>query len=63
MGRLLSRRALLSALAERNLEVGDSAADIYMSRLRRKLANSGTVIRTLRGFGYMLQLSDEVEPK
>lgn len=61
--RLLSRRALLNALAERNLDVGDSAADIYMSRLRRKLANSGTVIRTLRGFGYMLQLSDEVEPK
>jgi DNA-binding response OmpR family regulator len=57
--RLLSRRALMDALAERNLEVGDSAADIYISRLRRKLAHSGATIRTLRGFGYLLELSNE----
>ncbi len=60
--RLLSRRALMDALAERNLEVGDSAAEIYVSRLRRKLVDSGTTIRTLRGFGYLLELSNDSEP-
>jgi two-component system response regulator TctD len=52
--RLVSKRALVDALAERNLDVGDSAAEVYVSRLRRKLAGSGVEIRTLRGFGYLL---------
>jgi len=60
--RLLSRRALMDALAERNLDVGDSAAEIYVSRLRRKLVDSGVTIRTLRGFGYVLELADRVGP-
>ena len=54
--RMLPKRTLIDALAERNLEVGDSAAEVYVSRLRRKLAGSGTTIRTLRGFGYVLEL-------
>ena len=54
--RLLPKRALIDALAERNLEVGDSAAEVYVSRLRRKLTGSGATIRTLRGFGYVLEL-------
>lgn len=57
--RMVSKRVLIETLAERNVEVGDSAAEVYVSRLRRKLAGSGTVIRTLRGFGYQLALEDE----
>ncbi|QNK68031.1 response regulator [Variovorax sp. PAMC26660] len=53
--RLVPKRALIDALAERNLEVSDSAAEVYVSRLRRKLVGSGLVIRTLRGFGYVLE--------
>lgn len=56
--RLVPKRVLIDALAERNLEVGDSAVEVYVSRLRRKLAGSGTVIRTMRGFGYLLALED-----
>lgn len=54
--RLVQKRVLIDALAERNLEVGNSAAELYVSRLRRKLAGSGTTIRTMRGFGYLLVL-------
>ena len=57
--RLLPKRALVDALAERNLNLADSAAEVYVSRLRRKLAGSGTNIRTLRGFGYVLELGEE----
>jgi len=57
--RLLPKRALVDALAERNLNLADSAAEVYVSRLRRKLAGSGATIRTLRGFGYVLELADE----
>jgi two-component system response regulator TctD len=54
--RMVPKRALIEALAERNLEVGDSAVEVYVSRLRRKLVGSGTAIRTLRGFGYVLDV-------
>jgi two-component system response regulator TctD len=52
--RLLPKRVLVDTLAERNLELNDSAAEVYISRLRRKLAGSDVGIRTLRGFGYLL---------
>ncbi len=56
--RLLPKRALIEALAERNLEINDSAAEVYISRLRRRLTGSNVQIRTLRGFGYLLALDD-----
>lgn len=59
--RMLPKRMLIDALAERNVEVGDSAAEVYVSRLRRKLAGSGATIRTLRGFGYVLELVEDGE--
>jgi DNA-binding response OmpR family regulator len=54
--RLLPKRTLIDALAEKNIDVGDSAAELYVSRLRRKLTASAVTIRTMRGFGYVLEL-------
>ncbi len=54
--RLVARRFIVEVLAERNVELGDSAVDVYISRLRRRLAGSGVAIVTVRGFGYRLEL-------
>jgi DNA-binding response OmpR family regulator len=54
--RLVAKRTLVDALSERNLELNDAAAELYVSRLRKKLEGSGTGIRTLRGMGYQLAL-------
>ena len=54
--RMVPKRVLIEALAQRNLDIGESAVELYVSRLRRKLVDSGTAIRTLRGFGYFLVL-------
>lgn len=59
--RVVSKRILIEALAERNLEVGDSAVEVYVSRVRRKLANSGIAIQTVRGFGYRLCAADPAD--
>jgi DNA-binding response OmpR family regulator len=32
--------------------------EVYVSRIRLKIADSGVVIRTIRGFGYMLEKSE-----
>jgi hypothetical protein len=38
--RLVARRFIVDVLAERNVELGDSAIDVYISRLRRKASSS-----------------------
>jgi two-component system response regulator TctD len=48
----------MEALAEREFEASENAVETYISRLRRKLVGSGTAIRTMRGFGYMLVLNE-----
>ena len=60
--RLCPKRVLIEALSERNLEINDSAAEVYISRLRRRLVGSKVAIRTLRGFGYQLVLGDGGAP-
>ena len=54
--RLVPKRALVDALSERNLDLNDAAAELYVSRLRKKLEGTGTGIRTLRGVGYQLAI-------
>ena len=54
--KLCLKRVLIEALAERNLEINDSAAELYISRLRRRLLGSSLSIQTVRGFGYKLVL-------
>ncbi|GHB31965.1 response regulator [Salinicola rhizosphaerae] len=39
--------------------VGANALDVYVSRLRKRLAGSGLAIRTLRGLGYRLEETRE----
>ena len=56
--RLVAKRALVDALSERNLDLNDAAAELYVSRLRKKLEGSGVGIRTLRGVGYQLAIAE-----
>jgi len=58
-GRVVSREDVLETWA---IEPGDSASglasnalEVYIHRLRRKLADSGLNIRNVRGLGYMLE--------
>lgn len=51
--RVLSRDYLLDAARNRALEPFDRAIDVQVSRLRRKLGDSGELIKTVRGAGYI----------
>ena len=58
-GQVLAKERLLEGLyAFDDAEVGVNAIEIYVGRLRRKLAGSGVAIRTLRGLGYRLDADD-----
>ena len=54
-GHVVSKRDLSGKLSAADGVLGDNALESFVSRLRRKLADSGVGIRTLRGLGYVLE--------
>ncbi len=54
-GRAVSKRVLSDKLSGFDEALGDNALEAFISRLRKKLSDSGASIRTLRGIGYVLE--------
>lgn len=59
-GRVVSKRQLLDVIDDRAAEPSENAVELYVHRIRRKIEHSGCGIRTLRGFGYLLQVDEDV---
>jgi two-component system response regulator TctD len=59
-GRVMSKERIFERMfAFDDEEVGTNAIELYIARLRKKLAQSRVSIRTLRGLGYQLYCDDE----
>jgi two-component system OmpR family response regulator len=54
-GRVVSKDAIAGRLAVAGEELADNAIEVYVHRLRKRLAPFGIGIRTLRGLGYLLE--------
>lgn len=53
-GQVVSKEQIASQLFDFNDEAGPNAIELYVHRLRKKLAPAGLNIRTVRGLGYLL---------
>jgi DNA-binding response OmpR family regulator len=53
-GRVVSKQQIIDAILPWGEEVTLNAVEVYVSRMRIKLGDAGVAIRTIRGFGYML---------
>lgn len=53
--KIVSKESIIQALANWGEELSQNAIEVYVSRLRGKLEQAGIRIRTVRGFGYMLE--------
>lgn len=53
--KIVSKESIIQALASWGEELSLNAIEVYVSRLRAKLEPAGVRIRTVRGFGYMLE--------
>ena len=53
--RVVPKARLVSSLSDWDREVSPNAVEIYVSRLRSRLAGSRVDIRTVRGIGYRLE--------
>lgn len=53
--KIVSKESIIQAVANWGEELTSNAIEVYVSRLRAKLEPAGVKIRTVRGFGYMLE--------
>ncbi len=53
--RVVSKETIIQAVAGWDEELSPNAIEVYVSRLRAKLEPAGIRIRTVRGFGYLLE--------
>jgi two-component system response regulator TctD len=56
-GSIVPREKLVDRVFGLHEDVGPNALEVYIGRLRKKLAAGGPQIRTVRGLGYMLDRS------
>ena len=53
--RVVSKHQIIDAILPWGEEVTLNAVEVYVSRIRSKIASAGLSIKTIRGFGYMLE--------
>ena len=58
-GRVVSKSQIQSHLCDWDDELTESAIELYVHRVRRKIEDAGVEIRTVRGFGYLLQVIND----
>lgn len=54
-GRVVSKRDLAEKLSQPDDLLADNALEVFISKLRKRLAAGGISIRTLRGLGYLVE--------
>jgi two-component system OmpR family response regulator len=55
--RVVSKQQIIEAILPWGDDLTLNAVEVYISRLRLKIVDAGVSIRTIRGFGYMLEQS------
>ncbi|MRW90797.1 response regulator [Duganella sp. FT80W] len=53
--RVVSKQQIIDAILPWGDDITPNAVEVYISRLRLKIADAGVSIRTIRGFGYVLE--------
>lgn len=62
-GKVLSKEQILEAISGWDESPSGNAIEVYISRLRSKLAGSNVSIRAIRGFGYLVEeVADGPQP-
>ena len=54
-GRVVSKQQIIDAILPWGGDLTLNAVEVYVSRLRLKLDDAGLSLRTIRGFGYLLE--------
>jgi two-component system, OmpR family, response regulator len=55
-GKIVTKQQITHALSAMDADFSDNAVEVYIYRLRKRLERSEVSIKTMRGFGYMLEI-------
>lgn len=55
LGKVVSKEQIMDAISGLEEAPSGNAIEVYISRLRTKIAGSGITIRSIRGFGYLVE--------
>jgi two-component system OmpR family response regulator len=54
-GRVVSKDTIVARLSSWESDFSENSVEVYVHRLRKRFADLGVVIRTVRGFGYVME--------
>jgi DNA-binding response OmpR family regulator len=54
-GRVVPKESIVSTLSSWESDFSENSVEVYVHRLRKRFAELGVVIKTVRGFGYVLE--------
>ena len=56
--KVATKQQITQALSAMDADFSENAVEVYVYRLRKRLEGRGVAIKTVRGFGYMLELEE-----
>ncbi len=56
VGRVVTKHQIVNSLSAWDADFSENAVEVYVYRLRKRLDGTGASIRTVRGFGYLLDV-------
>jgi two-component system, OmpR family, response regulator len=59
-GRVVPKETIVARLSNWEADFSENSVEVYVHRLRKRFADLGVVIRTVRGFGYVMECSPPV---
>lgn len=57
-GRVVTKESIVARLSSWEADFSENSVEVYVHRLRKRFAEMGVVIKTIRGFGYVLEVSE-----
>ena len=57
-GRVVPKDHIVSTLSSWETDFSENSVEVYIHRLRKRFADLGVTIKTVRGFGYLMELAE-----
>jgi DNA-binding response OmpR family regulator len=54
-GRVVPKESIVATLSSWEADFSENSVEVYVHRLRKRFADLGVVIKTVRGFGYVME--------
>ena len=57
-GRVVTKESIVARLSNWEADFSENSVEVYIHRLRKRFAELGVVIKTVRGFGYVMEVAE-----